>query len=151
MAGKTSPTLDLNESIRSKSEQVERFLAKARPRKRRLLNATLIGGSLSALLTAGPALGGKSFTDWLSTTFGLEAPAWRLLCAAAAMASFVATLATQFLRSHSVEENLAKAQMAGAKLEILLIGLASGQMDEKQVLSEYIRSVESLAFLQGEH
>jgi MFS family permease len=150
MAGNTSATVDLQESIRSKSEQVHRFLAKARPRRRRLLNATLIGGGLSALLTAGPALGGKTFTDWLSASFGLEAPAWRLLCAAAAMASFVATLATQFLRSHGVEENLAKAQVAAAKLEILLLGLVSGRMDEKHVLTEYIRTVESLAFLHGE-
>ena len=150
MAGEIGATLDLHGRIHSKRSQVDRYLAKTRPRKRRLLNATIIGGSLSALLTAGPALGGKSFTDWLTGIFGSESPSWRILCAVAAISSFIATLATQLLKSHGLEENLAKAQMVSAKLEILEVGLESAQMDEKQALSEYIRCLESVAFLQGE-
>ena len=141
--------LDLRGRIKAKRSLVDRYLARARPRKRLLLNATLFGGSLSALLTAGPAVGGKPFTDWLTAALGLHSPVWRLLCGAAALASFTATLATQLLKSNALEENLAKAQMAGAKLEILDLGLATGQLDAKRGLEEFIRCVESLAFLQG--
>lgn len=149
MAEEVATTLAIRERIRAKRAQVDGWLSKSRPRKRRLINTTLIGGSLSALLTAGPALGGKSFTDWLTGLAGLQSPSWRLLCGAAAMASFAATLATQLLKSHGLEENLSKAQMCSAKLEILDLTVSSGQMDEKQALTEYIRCIESVAFLQG--
>jgi hypothetical protein len=49
---------DILGRIRDKRAEVDRFLATAVPRKRRLLNTTIVGGSLAAALTAGPAVGG---------------------------------------------------------------------------------------------
>ena len=95
-------------------------------------------------------MGGKSFTAWLSGIFGLSSPSWQILCGAAAISSLVATVALQLLKSHRLEENVAQAQICSAKLDILELGLASGQLDEKQALTEYIRCVEGMAFLQGE-
>lgn len=150
MAEATGTSFNLPGRIREKRAQVDRYLAKALPRKRRLLNATLLGGALAALLTAGPALGGKTFSAWLSEVFGLHSPAWQLLCGAAALCSLTAAISTQLLKSHGLEENLARAQLCSTKLELLELGLAAGQLDGAQALAEYGKCVEAAAFLQGE-
>src|SRR5262245_48483789 len=106
----TDSTEELATRIRQKRQQVEAYLRSAQPRKRRLLNMTIGGGTLAAALTAGPAVGGQAFTTWLTQTLGLQSPSWRLLCGAASVASVVATVSTQLLKSHNVEANVAKAQ-----------------------------------------
>jgi hypothetical protein len=139
--------LDLGARVRAKRSQVDAWLLRMRPRKRRLLNITIVGGGISALLTAGPALGGKTLTDWLTASLGLASPSWRLLCGGAALASCAAALSTQILKSNSLEENIAKAQACSAKLEILELALAEGQLDTKAGLEEYSRCAEAVAFL----
>lgn len=146
----TKGALDLALRIQNKRSQVNHYLIQTKPTKRRLLNSSIVGGSLSALLTAGPALGGQSFSAWLTGSFGLSSPSWQILCGAAAVCSLVATISLQLLKSNRLEENLAKAQVCSAKLEILDVGLGAGQIDEKQALAEYIRCVEGTDFLQGE-
>lgn len=150
MAETLKGSLDLASRIHNKRAQVNAYLSQTKPTKRRLLNASIIGGSLSALLTAGPALGGQTFSSWMSGVFGLHSPSWQILCGAAALCSLVATVSLQLLKSNKLEENLAKAQVCSAKLEILEIGLSAGQIDNKQALAEYIRCVEGTDFLQGE-
>jgi hypothetical protein len=141
----TADTLLLQ--IRDKRGRLERFIATNLPRKRRLLNVTIVGGTFAAALTAGPAVGGASFTGWLTSTFGLMSPAWQLLCGAATVCSVTATVATQLLKSQNVEEHVARAQSCRAKLEVLEIGLATGTVDLHQATTEYLRCVEESAFL----
>ena len=135
--------------INQQREQVDVFLAAAVPRKRRLLNTTILGGSLAAALTAAPAVGGQSFTAWLTAALGLASPSWRLLCGAAAVSSITATIATQLLKSDNVEQNVMRAQAARAKLEVIELGLTFGQLDERQALAEYLKCAEETAFLVG--
>jgi MFS family permease len=135
--------------IREKRAQVEGFLAAAVPRKRRLLNTTIVGGSLAAALTAGPAVGGQPFTAWLTGALGLSSPSWRLLCGAASVASIAATIATQLLKSNNAEQNVARAQGARAKLEVLETSLTLGQIDAKQAVAEFLKCVEEAAFLES--
>jgi hypothetical protein len=138
---------DMVSRIRQKRTQLETFLSAARPRKRRLLNTTIVGGSLAAALTAAPALGGQSFTAWLTGALGLASPSWRLLCAAASVCSLTATIATQLLKSNNIEENVTRAQGCRAKLEVLEVGLTMGDIDTRQATSEYLKCVEDAAFL----
>ena len=138
---------DMVSRIRQKRTQLETFLSAARPRKRRLLNTTIVGGSLAAALTAAPALGGQSFTAWLTGALGLASPSWRLLCAAASVCSVTATIATQLLKSNNIEEHVTRAQGCRAKLEVLEVGLTMGQIDARQATSEYLKCVEDAAFL----
>jgi hypothetical protein len=138
---------DMVSRIRQKRTQLEAFLSAARPRKRRLLNTTIVGGSLAAALTAAPALGGQSFTAWLTGALGLASPSWRLLCAAASVCSVTATIATQLLKSNNIEEHVTRAQGCRAKLEVLEVGLTMGQIDTRQATSEYLKCVEDAAFL----
>jgi MFS family permease len=138
---------ELLSRIRKKRGDLDAFLSSAQPRKRRLLNTTIVGGSLAAALTAGPAVGGPSFTAFLTGALGLTSPSWRLLCAAASVSSIAATIATQLLKSNHVEENVARAQGCRAKLEVLDLGLAMGQIDARQAAAEYLKCVEDSAFL----
>ena len=138
---------DMVSRIRQKRTQLETFLSAARPRKRRLLNTTIVGGSLAAALTAAPAVGGQSFTAWLTGALGLASPSWRLLCAAASVCSVTATIATQLLKSNNIEEQVTRAQGCRAKLEVLEVGLTMGQIDTRQATSEYLKCVEDAAFL----
>jgi hypothetical protein len=135
--------------IREKRAQVDRFLAAAVPRKRRLLNTTIVGGSLAAALTAAPAVGGQSFTAWLTGALGMMSPSWRLLCGAASVASITATIATQLLKSNNTEQNVARAQGARAKLEVLETSLTLGQIEPKQAVVEFLKCVEEAAFLES--
>jgi hypothetical protein len=139
---------DLLRKIQQKRSEVEKFVSSEFPRKRRLVNMTLIGGTLSTALTALPAVGGQPLTAWLTQSFGLTSPSWRILCAAASISSVVATLSTQLLKSNNVEEQVTRAMGCRAKLEVLEVGLESGQIDLRQATAEYIRCVEETAFLQ---
>jgi MFS family permease len=140
---------ELASRIAQKRAEIDRFLAAARPRKRRLLNTTIIGGTLSAALTAGPAVGGPTFTAWLTQTMGWTSPSWRLLCAAASVSSMMAAVATQLLKSQNIEEHVSRAQACRAKLEVLEIGLAVGHLDPQQATAEYLKCVEDAALLEG--
>ena len=138
---------DLVARIRSKRAEIDSFLASAQPRKRRLLNTTILGGSLAAVLTAGPAVGGQSFTAALTKALGLMSPSWRLLCGLASLCSLAATVATQLLKSTDVEERVARALGCRAKLEALDLGLSIGQIDVTHAAGEYLKCVEDAAFL----
>jgi hypothetical protein len=142
---------DLLSQIRRKRTQIESFLAVTRPRKRRLLNTTIVGGSLAAVLTAGPAVGGPSLTVALTGALGLNpasSPSWRILCAAASVCSIMATVATQLLKSQNIEEHVTRAQGCRAKLEVLDVGLTLGQLDVRQATAEYLKCVEDGSFLE---
>jgi hypothetical protein len=105
----TDATGPLVARVRQTRTQVDHFIAGAVPRKRRLMNITIIGGTLAAALTAAPAMGGQPFTAWLTAALGLDGPSWRLLCGAASLSSIAATVSTQLLKSTHLEEHLARA------------------------------------------
>jgi hypothetical protein len=140
---------DLLTQIRTKRERVEAVVAAALPRKRRLLNLSIIGGALAAVLTTAPAVGGQPFVAWVKVTLGLTGPAWQLLCATAAVCSVVATVSTQLLKSHSLEERVFRGQSCRAKLEALEVGLSTGQMDLRSATAEYMKCLEEAAFLES--
>ena len=142
-----APAVEIQRRIRDTRAQLERFLSKARPRKTRLLNTTIVGGTIAAALTAGPAVGGPSFTAWLTQSLGLRSPAWRLLCAGATVCSVLAAAATQLLKSNHLEEHVARAEACRARLEVLDVSLSLHHIDVAQATSEYLRCVEDTAVL----
>jgi len=143
----TRPPVDLLSRIAQKRSQVEKFIARAVPRKRRLLNLTIVAGTLAAALTAGPAAGGATFTAWLTNAFGLSSPSWQILCGLASVCSLSASVATQLLKSQQIEEHVMRAQNCLAKLEVLEIGLSAGEIGSSRETTEYMRCVEEASFL----
>jgi hypothetical protein len=138
---------ELLNRMRQKRSQLERFLAKNRPRKRRLHNTSIFGGSLAGLLTAAPAIGGQPFTVWLTHILHLNAPSWRILCAAATVFSAIATIASQLLKSHNIEEHVIRAEGSLAKLEALEVSLAMRHIDVQDATTEYLKCVDDSRFL----
>ena len=143
----TGPTEELLARIRQKRAQLDQFLATNRPRRRRLHNTSILSGSLATALTAAPAIGGQTFTAWLTHMLHLNAPAWRILCAAAAFFSAVAAIATQLLKSHNIEEHVTKAELDLSKLEGLEVSLEMNQIDVPQATREYLKCVEDIRFI----
>ena len=101
------------------------------------------------MLTTGPAVGGQSFVAWVKSAFGLTAPGWQVLCAAAALCSLVATVATQLLKSNNLEERVFRGQSCRAKLEALDIGLSTGQIDVPHATTAYMQCLEEAAYLES--
>ena len=101
---------DLSAHIDRFRSQIAAYLARARARQRRLINLAIVAGAVATVLTASPALGGLAFSDWLNETFGLTSPAWQVLCAGAALCSLAAAISTQLLKSHAIEEHVARAE-----------------------------------------
>jgi hypothetical protein len=137
----------LLDHVRQKRAKLDAFIAAAVPRKRRLLNVTIIGGTLAAALTAAPAVGGQPFTAWLTALLGSTSPSWRILCGVASICSVMAALATQLLKSQNLEERVTRALGCRAKLEVLEIGMSTGQLTPAQATAEYMRCVEDAALL----
>jgi MFS family permease len=134
--------------IHDKREKLETYLVHTVSRRRRLLTLTIVAGTFAAALTAAPALGGKPVADWLTATLGLTSPAWRLLCAAAMICSVTATITTQLVKSHNIEEKVSRAQSARGRLEMLEIGLASGEFDYSRAADECLQCVKDTAFIE---
>jgi hypothetical protein len=130
-------------SIGRKRQVVETYLSAAITRRDRLLRLALTAGALAAAMTAAPALGGKPLAEWLTITLGLSSPAWQLLCGAAAVCSLTATVATQLMKSHHLDENIAKAQAVRSRLEMLEVATDAGQISEAEAASELMKCIES--------
>src|SRR5918998_6823126 len=81
--------------VTAKRVDVERYLRVVGARHHRLVTLTIIAAAIATLLTASAAFGGKPFADWLTATFALSTPSWRILCAVAALCSLTAAVATQ--------------------------------------------------------
>jgi hypothetical protein len=138
---------DLSAHIDRFRSQIAAYLIHARARQRRLINLAIVAGAVATVLTASPALGGVAFSDWLNETFGLTSPAWQVLCAGAALCSLAAAISTQLLKSHAIEEHVARAEAVRAKVEALDLGRITGRLTPEQVATEYSACIEQASFL----
>jgi MFS family permease len=135
--------------IQAKRAEVNRYLRATGTRRRRLVNLTIVAGSIATALTAAPALGGKPLADWLTETFALSSPSWRILCAVAAVCSLAAAVATQLHTSKNYEEHIARAQGIGATLEMLEVAIASDHLSRREATSQYLKCVENTSFIEA--
>jgi hypothetical protein len=137
----------LGRRVLTKRDEIDAYLAAASRRRDRLVNVTIFGGSIAAALSAAPALGGESFSDWLGEAFGLNAPAWQLLCLAAMLCSLAATIAAQLRESNNYQENIGRAQSARAALEALDVGIVSGHLRQRDATTQYLKCLEDVPFI----
>ena len=132
----------------AKRLDVERYLRAVGARHRRLITLTIITAAVATLLTASAAFGGKPFADWLTATFALSTPSWRLLCAVAAFCSLTAAVATQLQTSKNYVEHIARAQKAKASLEMLEVAIVLNHLDHHEATSEYLKINETPSFIE---
>jgi Protein of unknown function (DUF4231) len=112
---------------------VAKYLGQARTRQRRLLNVAIVAGALATALAGAPAV------------VGVQPSIWRILCILAAVCSLVAAIVTQLQKSNSVGENV--WETVRARLEVLNIGLISGNLSQEQAATEYAACVEQSSFI----
>jgi MFS family permease len=135
--------------VQAKRAEVDRFLRATGARRRRLVNVTIVAGTIATALTAAPALGGKPLADWLTETFALSSPSWRILCAVAAVCSLAAAVATQLHTSKNYEEHIVRAQGIRATLEVLEVAIASDHLSQHEATSQYLECVENTSFIEA--
>jgi len=129
------PGGELSSLIERTRDQVATYLGHARTRQRRLLNVAIVAGALATALAGAPAV------------VGGPPPTWRILCILAAVCSLVAAVVTQLQKSNSVGENVSRAETIRARLEVLNIGLISGNLSQEQAATEYGACVQLASFL----
>ena len=130
------PGGELSSLIQRTRDQVATYLGNARTRQRRLLNVAIVAGALATALAGAPAI-----------IPGVPTPVWRTLCVLAAVCSLVAAVVTQLQKSNSVGENVSRAETIRARLEVLNIGLISGNLSQEQAATEYAAYVEQSSFI----
>ncbi len=137
MTATQNSTEILLNKIQNKRAEIDSFLACKEPRNRRLTNIAIICGAIAAVLTAGPALGGNTFTALISDAFGLSSPAWQLLCLAATIFSMTATIAINMSKSSDIRSQIDSARGCEAKLEGLQTLLELKQIEMQQAAALY--------------
>ncbi len=136
----------LNKII-AKREQVERFISKHGPQNRRLLNIAIVCGILGTGLAGIPAIGGQETIDTLKAATNPGIPVWQILCIGASFSTMAATIATTILTKQDTANQVSKAQVGKAKLEMLELLVRSNQIDEKQAIEKYGEYSADVAFI----
>ena len=139
---------ELLDRVRSKRAEVDKYLEFNSRRRCLLVNLVIIAGALAALLTAPPAVGGKTFTDWLQQLFQSSEPAWRFLCLFACLASLVSVVAIQIQKSNNYEEHIVRAQGLRATLEVLEFSITCGSLTIDKATSQFLRCLEDSSFME---
>ena len=141
------PASDVSMWVERRRVEIGQYLDGMQARQRRALNLAIVAGACASVLTASGAVGGQRLANWLTLSFGLSSPAWQILCAVATVCPLAAAISTQLLKSHNVDERIARAQTARAKLDIIRFGLATGHLTEADAAAEYNASIELSSFI----
>jgi cytochrome bd-type quinol oxidase subunit 2 len=149
MADQTDRRQDLLLRINARRAGVEAFLRERRPRINRRVTMTLVLSSLSAVFTAGPALGGVSFAEAVSRTFGLSdsSVVWRVLCLLSLLVSVGAAVLTTIEKSQGTGAQLSAVEAADAELEGLATLLEFGTLSVEDGVKLYQQYVTKIPFV----
>jgi hypothetical protein len=134
--------------IRDRRRSIKTFIRDLEPKGIRLTNFNIVCSAIATLLTAAPALFGKTLADVLGTA-GFNSFTGRVLFAVAALFSLLATVSANVYRSHDMASRLAKAQGCDAKLEGLETLLELTQVSLKDGASQYAQHISEVSFICG--
>jgi hypothetical protein len=149
MADDPDPRQDLLARINARRAGVEAFLRDKRPRIRRKATVTLVLTSLSAVFTAGPALGGVPFAESVQNALNLSdsSVVWRTLCLLALLVSVAAAVLTNVSKAHDAVAQLSAVEAADAELEGLSTLLEFGHLSVEDAVKLYQQYVTKIAFV----
>ena len=149
MADQTDPRQDLLKRVNARRAAVEAYLRERRPRTRRRVTATLVLTSLAAILTAGPGIGGRDFTEAVDVTFDLadSSVVWRILCLLALLVSLAAAVLTAIDKAQNSAAELSTVEAADAELEGLATLLEFGHLSVEDGVKLYQQYVTKIPFI----
>ncbi|WP_427015428.1 hypothetical protein ACQCSX_11350 [Pseudarthrobacter sp. P1] len=139
----------LSARVAARRANLSAFLKRARPRRNRLANLSVAGSAVAAVMTAGPALGGKSFTATVQGSLGIEdsSTVWRVLCLVALLVSVAAAVATNLSKSRDLDGRVTAAETCNAELEGLETMLEFGQLPLQDAVKLYQQYVAKVPFV----
>jgi hypothetical protein len=137
---------ELLERIKAKRDRINAYRHALKPRGDLQTNLSIVCSALAAAFTAGPALGGTSFTAGVQQALALPAESlvWRVLCLLAMITSLVAAISTNLYKSNDVAGRLSRAETGNAQLEALEATVEFGQIpigDALKLYQEYITAI----------
>ncbi len=135
--------------IKARRAKIKEYAAKLDRRSSLLTNLNIVCTGVSAVLTAGPALGGESFTNSAQQILGLpsDSTVWKSLCFLALILSLVALIANNLYRGHELATRLAKAQSSSVQLEGLETSIEFKLYSIEEATRLYERYIEDVAFI----
>jgi hypothetical protein len=141
---------ELLDRIRAKRAAINAFIHDLEPRGERQVNVSIICSAVAAVLTAGPALGGTSFTSAVqhSLATGDDSVVWRVLCLAAVIVSTTAAVSTNLYKSHDVAGRLGKAEACSVGLEGLETLVEFEELPVSKAAQLYQQYVTGVPFIQ---
>lgn len=145
----TSTSEDLLKRIKNKRRDIQSFISSLKPIGTRLTNFNIICGSIATVLTAAPAIGGKTVIEALGSS-DPDTPAWRIPFAVAALFSLLSTIAANLYKSQDIASRLGKAEACDGKLEGLETFLELNQISVKEAATKYAHYISEIPFVSRE-
>jgi len=135
--------------IEDERAHIEQFLAVARPRCARLTAITIVSSALAAALTAGPALGGQTFTTWAGHVFGIKTAVgvWQPLCLIVMLVSITAAISVNLNQSSKTESRITSAEVCNTELACLQTLIEFHQLPLDEALKLYQQHLSRVPFL----
>lgn len=142
---------DLSRRVEERQIDVAEYLRRARPRRNKLSNVSIVGSSVVAVLTAGPAVGQTGFTEGVAEILSLEnsAVVWQVICLLASVLSVGAAMATNFANSRGLADQIGAAEASGAELEGLQAALTYGNLPLAEAVQRYQQSLSKASFIEA--
>lgn len=140
---------ELLRRIGAQRASIDAFLRQVRPRSVRLVNVSIISSAAAAVFTAGPALGGVSFSGAVQRALSLSTNSivWRALCLVAMLVSLVATISMQLSKSQDTAAQLSAAEACDNELEGLQTLLELAQLPVRDATDLYIKYIAKIPFV----
>ena len=141
---------DLLTLIETRRAAVQAFLRANRPRTRRRATLIIVLTSVSALATAGPALGGEPFAQNVQNLLGLQSDSyvWRILCLLALLVSVAGAMLTNLSKSQDDVARLSAAEAVNAELEGLSSLLQFGSLSVDDGVKLYQQYIAKIPFIE---
>ena len=135
--------------IKKRRRSIDAYLRAARPRSERLTWVSVISSALAAVLTAGPALGGKPFNDSLASSLQIDGPSgiWRPLCILAMVVSVIAAISANLSKSKNAEARIISAEACNAQLEGLQTMVEFEQVSLEDAVDLYQQYISKIPFV----
>ena len=138
----------LLERIRARQADISAYIKDTEQRVNRLTNLGIVCTSLTAIFTAGPAIGRDQFTKFMAAVFNVrEVAVWGTLCLLAMLLAIAAAIINGLNRAHETAARLAKAQTAHTQFEKLEISLEFENLPIPEATRLYQQTVADLTFI----
>ena len=135
----------LLEMIKAKRTSTASYASALGSRTNRLTNISIVCAALTAVMTAGPALGRDKFTALITGIITVpDSAVWGVLCLLAMVLSVVAAIVNNMNRSQDVVTRLAKAQTATLLFDKLIVSIEMKQItgaDATKLYEEYLADI----------